>query len=289
MLHWIHHLETALPALEPDSLADSSALGSAVNEFYEIYSSEKPVNDKAHNELILKYTRIQTADCYEPLLSILSHGIFNRLAEPRIEGLGALGNIVNNFRNILEELNTNLNQFADSKVKLETLYGAKRYRCTYHACYYFHEGFTTKKQLEQHMNRHEKPFCCTEMGCTRMYIGWSTEKELKKHIGKLVTSFITVPDSHPYHTGQYHPSAEALSWKFPHIKKPPATFQCELCRKQYTRASTLGTHRKREHGTERPFTCKVCGKGFVRKFECERHESIHKNRSTKPPEGASPD
>jgi hypothetical protein len=45
-----------------------------------------------------------------------------------------------------------------------------------------------------------------------MYIEWSTEKELKRHMS------------------QYHPDPEAFSWKFPHVKKPPAKLLSKHCR-----------------------------------------------------------
>jgi uncharacterized Zn-finger protein len=94
-----------------------------------------------------------------------------------------------------------------------------------------------------------------------MYIGWATENELKRHMS------------------QYHPDPEAFSWKFPHVKKPPSKYQCSVCEKTYSRANSLNTHQLREHAKERPFPCTVCGKGFVRKYELERHEAIHRNMS----------
>jgi uncharacterized Zn-finger protein len=78
---------------------------------------------------------------------------------------------------------------------------------------------------------------------------------------------------------QYHPDPAAFSWKFPHVKKPAPKYPCDVCEKSYSRANSLNTHRLREHAKERPFACNVCGKGFVRKYELERHERIHRNKS----------
>lgn len=186
------------------------------------------------------------------------------MAEEKIEGLGELGERVVAIRKILEKLGRNTT--SGSAVppdhgpvqELIQYYGDKWYKCSRHACYYFHEGFASERGLSQHVNRHETPFCCTEMGCTRMYIGWSTVKELKKHMS------------------QYHPDPEAFSWKFPHVKKPPTKYQCEICQKTYSRANSLNTHRLREHTKEKPFVCRVCKKGFVRNYELERHGTTHK-------------
>ncbi|KAK2749660.1 DNA-binding transcription factor [Myotisia sp. PD_48] len=58
------------------------------------------------------------------------------------------------------------------------------------------------------------------------------------------------------------------------IQKHPATFQCNLCPKKFTRAYNLRSH-LRTHTDERPFVCTVCGKAFARQHDRKRHESLH--------------
>ncbi|KAK2797414.1 hypothetical protein FQN50_009215 [Emmonsiellopsis sp. PD_5] len=58
------------------------------------------------------------------------------------------------------------------------------------------------------------------------------------------------------------------------IQKHPATFQCSLCPKRFTRAYNLRSH-LRTHTDERPFVCTVCGKAFARQHDRKRHESLH--------------
>ena len=58
------------------------------------------------------------------------------------------------------------------------------------------------------------------------------------------------------------------------IQKHPATFQCTLCPKRFTRAYNLRSH-LRTHTDERPFVCTVCGKAFARQHDRKRHESLH--------------
>merc|ERR1712000_658193 len=57
-------------------------------------------------------------------------------------------------------------------------------------------------------------------------------------------------------------------------QKHPATFQCTLCPKRFTRAYNLRSH-LRTHTDERPFVCTVCGKAFARQHDRKRHESLH--------------
>ncbi|KAH6982254.1 hypothetical protein BKA56DRAFT_368051 [Ilyonectria sp. MPI-CAGE-AT-0026] len=58
------------------------------------------------------------------------------------------------------------------------------------------------------------------------------------------------------------------------VQKHPATFQCTLCPKRFTRAYNLRFH-LRTHADERPFVCTVCAKAFARQDDRNRHESLH--------------
>ncbi|TID13661.1 hypothetical protein E6O75_ATG01639 [Venturia nashicola] len=57
-------------------------------------------------------------------------------------------------------------------------------------------------------------------------------------------------------------------------QKHPATFQCSLCPKRFTRAYNLRSH-LRTHTDERPFVCNHCGKAFARQHDRKRHEGLH--------------
>ncbi|KAF1820320.1 uncharacterized protein K489DRAFT_304511, partial [Dissoconium aciculare CBS 342.82] len=58
------------------------------------------------------------------------------------------------------------------------------------------------------------------------------------------------------------------------VQKHPATYQCSLCPKRFTRAYNLRSH-LRTHTDERPFVCTVCGKAFARQHDRKRHEGLH--------------
>ncbi|ERF70613.1 hypothetical protein EPUS_02479 [Endocarpon pusillum Z07020] len=65
------------------------------------------------------------------------------------------------------------------------------------------------------------------------------------------------------------------------VQKSPATFQCTLCPKRYTRAFHLRTHLAKKHTDKRPFVCTVCGKGFARYNDVKRHERHERLHSEK--------
>ncbi|KAK3171174.1 hypothetical protein OEA41_003258 [Lepraria neglecta] len=70
------------------------------------------------------------------------------------------------------------------------------------------------------------------------------------------------------------PNRPPVSGNDKRVQKHPATFQCTLCPKKFTRAYNLRSH-LRTHTDERPFVCTVCGKAFARQHDRKRHEGLH--------------
>ena len=75
---------------------------------------------------------------------------------------------------------------------------------------------------------------------------------------------LAIPERSPSNSGE----------KSGRVQKHPATFQCNLCPKRFTRAYNLRSH-LRTHTDERPFVCTVCGKAFARQHDRKRHEGLH--------------
>jgi transcription factor CRZ1 len=65
--------------------------------------------------------------------------------------------------------------------------------------------------------------------------------------------------------------SSAASWR---TQKPPATFQCSVCPKLFSRAYSLRSHLQ-IHTDELPFVCSICGKAFARQHDQKRHEGLH--------------
>jgi hypothetical protein len=73
---------------------------------------------------------------------------------------------------------------------------------------------------------------------------------------------------------EYAPPGNGENGNSKRVQKHPATFQCNLCPKRFTRAYNLRSH-LRTHTDERPFVCTVCGKAFARQHDRKRHEGLH--------------
>ncbi|RKF78559.1 C2H2 finger domain transcription factor crzA [Golovinomyces cichoracearum] len=85
------------------------------------------------------------------------------------------------------------------------------------------------------------------------------------------------PPNPDYILGLVDPEYQATtseSGKLKRAQKHPATFQCSLCPKRFTRAYNLRSH-LRTHTDERPFICTVCNKAFARQHDRKRHEGLH--------------
>ena len=132
-LHWYHHLETALKSLQSEDLGHSTDLGMAVNEFFEMYEPGPMAQQQTYKEFMERCSAIEDAECYEPLLLLLSHTKACRIAEEKLEALGALGKTITKIRTILEEVGTCPTLDVAAKQKLQQFYGDKWHKCSRHA------------------------------------------------------------------------------------------------------------------------------------------------------------
>lgn len=169
--------------------------------------------------------------------------------------------ISRHIRSLLEDT-IKENPTQDVKEALELYYGRKWFRCPMLYCRHFYDGFEVQDERDRHALRHKRAYMCTFDGCHMATIGCVSKKDLDKHL----------LDTHD--VGRTFPTVQDPNGQFDNTQRRPATFQCTLCPKRFTRAHNLRSH-LRTHTDERPFACTVCGKAFARQHDRKMHESLH--------------
>lgn len=144
-------------------------------------------------------------------------------------------------------------------------YTSSWFKCSRLNCQYYHRGFPSRAQREQHEDKHERSFTCTIEGCHQSVIGCTTLKELEKHVFETHGYHITPPEAE-------YPDDVPFTKKKP--QKEASKHKCLQCSKSFTRATALRVH-QRSHDDNRPFQCTICPKSFAREYDCQRHERLH--------------
>ncbi|KAK0627896.1 hypothetical protein B0T14DRAFT_146178 [Immersiella caudata] len=169
-------------------------------------------------------------------------------------------NISRLIRSLLEDT-VKENPAQDVKEALELYYGRKWFRCPMLYCRHFYDGFEAQDDRGNHVLRRKRAYMCTFEGCHMATFGCVSKKDLDKHL----------LDTHG--VGRTFPTVQDPNGSS-RVLKHPATFQCTLCPKRFTRAYNMRSH-LRAHTNERPFTCTVCGKAFARQCDRKMHQNLH--------------
>ncbi|KAK7917257.1 hypothetical protein PG985_010865 [Apiospora marii] len=278
--HWTEHFINAVHLDEQDlTEATKNEFCDALVNFESRYDEDLDVPTSVDTERVSKAWAM--VDCPQTLKRIFDHSeqVSSWKDDRRdVVSLPSLKTAFVRNREVLEHMLAGLPQESQYvSQQLSTIYGLNWYKCPKVTCYYFHRGFASVQDRESHVDRHTRPFKCAEEDCREFVFGFQSQNELDKHRFKL------------------HPGQDALSTLFSrlkkskenqqlandmsarrHIQKHPATFQCTLCPKRFTRAYNLRSH-LRTHTDERPFVCTVCGKSFARQNDRKRHEKLHDN------------
>ncbi|KAF5590988.1 zinc finger C2H2-type integrase DNA-binding protein [Fusarium pseudocircinatum] len=228
-----------------------------------------------------------------------------------------LGDLILNVRKVLEDIVTS-NSDPSTQKKIEDKYGAMVFKCPRLTCQFFTIGFLTKKERNEHLDKHTRPFRCIDEGCRGAIFGFSSMWERDKHIR----------DIHPEGTShdQEFPTDEdversirndtvtveataALDEAPPPLPEPEPlpeldsdseleVLEPELEVQRQHRSSKKGkpqqfkcphcpkeyikkfnfTSHLQSHTDERPFRCSQCTKAFARRSDLTRHEETHQGK-----------
>jgi hypothetical protein len=268
---WPHHFEASLTELGNSDQGRFEAIMESLDNLLTLHwaSSPKVLTIPKTQTNILR--AIDKYPCYERAAQAIvatKNQLHSRGKGPSEDEILRLPEILSRVRQILEETVLAAHTAQTTISLLEQFYGSNWFKCRRLNCQYFHLGFDTQAQRDDHTSKHDRTFKCTVEGCPRAVIGYVIEKDLQRH-----TAEEHIDRSEEY--GRFLPD-EPQGEVSESQQKPKrrTTFQCSICARSFTRAYNLKSH-LRTHTDERPFVCELCNKAFRHQHDRKRHELIH--------------
>ena len=246
---WMHHLAAVMEHLTKSGLAVHSEFdhefATTLQEFTNRYhiglgmddfntEEEKEKRDCHQLEAEQECAKFDDRPFYRGLLKVWTHVRIHKEASSKVRNTVSVPDlraVMERSRHVLQglrEKERGMIQDRDDSAKLTKYYGCNFFKCDRVTCGFFWEGFETKEQLLDHINRHERPFSCIVEDCAMAKFGFHSNKDRERHM-------------RAYHPD--HPDAGPSPFiPLNRRKTGEAKFQCSLCSKSFTRNINLKSH-----------------------------------------------
>ncbi|KAI9709991.1 MAG: hypothetical protein M1820_003069 [Bogoriella megaspora] len=316
LVHWMDHLTKGLPGLE--GYLESVKLFESLRKFLPRLVAAYHRTEPSDSTSVACFHEMRGYDIH-PLL-VDAFVAFNNKKMSLLEFASAesLYATISRIRSVLETID------ARRHAKIASFYGPKLFKCHHLKCRAFYEGFESEDIRKMHVTNHDKPFLCAYDGCPKGVTGFSSKKELQKHIDNIHTQMTladdefpdmqdleealmrspekspeviesppmeeptpaeenhsppTQPDPKPKAPVSARPARRRQTFRIEkrgiaERQKHPAKFLCSRCPKKFTRMYNLRAH-ERAHMDLKPFKCTICRASFARENDRKRHERGH--------------
>ena len=309
VVYWIRHLETALVLLEGDNPNKTEDIAQSLEVFMDLHYTKLrkawPVSSGNERRLQpLERTMSSYTDFQQAVISARKQLTFYGELNSTETALD-LCQVVERVRGVIEDLLESTIDRDELEQRLEQSYGSNLFKCPRLSCRYFSNGFGSKDQRDQHLDKHTRPFHCKVVGCVSFTLGFSSERDLEKHVSTshpiavavheedefpddedviTASSRSTSPETAPAIQPKDNPAPERPNQGMPLIESgdPPPwpkkrkQHVCQHCNKIFSRKFNYNSHLL-THGvrTEETWECDDCDKSFPRKSDWTRHRLGH--------------
>lgn len=268
---WPLHLQEAVQTEKGSALVDLEELEETVDIFLGHHWVETSSTDGTPKTTLAALSPLASFTSYLKICKAVAatkRELTQHNPTESQEGPLDLAQILRKIRDTLAMCSESGNLTDAQKKTLCTFYGPNWFKCSMINCQYFHQGFQNRRQLDQHLARHERPFVCLDEACDFHTFGYATKADLQRHL--LATHGIDVTD----------PMADL---EFPHLPSAkshgngdggPSKYACPTCHKTFTRNHNLQNH-LRAHRNEKPYPCGQCSQSFTRLHDRKRHQALH--------------
>ncbi|RYP19480.1 hypothetical protein DL765_003320 [Monosporascus sp. GIB2] len=288
--YWIRHLEIGLSKVEEDHELPKT-LPESLEAFLDLHFLP-PTKQFYVSQSNMK--RLQVFE-NQPFYERLQTSIISARKELTFMGEMKQGELALNLSTIVRGIRSQLESIYENttdeseRIKMGQIYGVDLYKCPRLSCRFFYNGFISRTQRDQHVDKHLRPFRCDVAGCPSAAMGMSSEKELKNHKKTAhdidLDDALDFPEERELHQQErqqqktQNQEAEQAGPRSSRASKPskekrariteyPCTHCHKVFNKKYNRDSHLVTHKN-----ERDIPCGICGALFAREHDRNRHET----------------
>jgi hypothetical protein len=309
-LHWLSHVETALPMSDNPDDDVRETLELFVEQHWNNPSVKFKMTKKTMDTFAMLGSSTKLERIYQAVASTrkqLRYFGELRSGEHALE----LYSLVARVRKAIEDLSDK--QSSLSAADFEVKYGYNVFKCPRFSCHYFTNGFPTLAEQKKHSDRHKRPYRCDDEPCHGYQVGFPEESQLNKHnatshptarlrnelfpteeevTASMQQLTVEVPaqptervpvqevsepesESEPEPVAPVRPRLEVEQVKRARTKKE---WICKYCDRTFGKKWNWQSHLATHEGGEN-LSCDICGQVCARSSDLNRHKRVQHSKT----------